>query len=137
MNTSERASHPSRAQIESLLEYLQRNPSLAKGFSKVPSARNATRRSWEALALQLNSLGGCVKTSKQWIKTTASTSQAVEQAPGDQSISLLGSQLLEIDALPQTEDHHIYRSTPSTLSDSAISTRVVQGTLPVTPSAHP
>ncbi|XP_045778554.1 uncharacterized protein LOC123876365 isoform X2 [Maniola jurtina] len=70
-------------------------------------------------------------------ETTASTSQAVEQAPGDQSISLLGSQLLEIDALPQTEDHHIYRSTPSTLSDSAISTRVVQGTLPVTPSAHP
>ncbi|XP_045776965.1 uncharacterized protein LOC123875261 [Maniola jurtina] len=68
MNTSERASHPSRAQIESLLEYLQRNPSLAKGFSKVPSARDATRRSWEALALQLNSLGGCVKTSKQWIK---------------------------------------------------------------------
>ncbi|XP_069364388.1 uncharacterized protein [Maniola hyperantus] len=76
---TERASHPSRAQIESLLEYLERNPSLAKGFSKVPCARDAARRSWEALALQLNSLGGCVKTSKQWIKYWADKKSAVKK----------------------------------------------------------
>ncbi|XP_069364176.1 uncharacterized protein [Maniola hyperantus] len=138
MNTSERASHPSRAQIESLLEFLQRNPSLAKGFSKVPSARVASRRSWEALALQLNNLGGCVKTSKQWIKTSASTSQTVEQASEELSISLLGSQLLEIDApLPQTGDHQFHRSTQSTLSDIVICTRNQSTVTPSPPHTPP
>lgn len=67
---TERASHPSRAQVELLTEFLGRNPSLAKGFSKIPSARDASRKSWEAIAVKLNSLGGCDKSWKQWTKVT-------------------------------------------------------------------
>ncbi|XP_069364175.1 uncharacterized protein [Maniola hyperantus] len=199
MNTSERASHPSRAQIESLLEFLQRNPSLAKGFSKVPSARVASRRSWEALALQLNNLGGCVKTSKQWIKywadkksavkkksalryrarnktgvgaevvelndveetilslmggesfgtgdrhleinpfeTSASTSQTVEQASEELSISLLGSQLLEIDApLPQTGNQSTVTPSPPHTPPAGISGPPPLPTTPSGSGAHP
>lgn len=69
-STCERSSHPSRAQIDALLELLERNPSLAKGFSKVPSARDAARKQWERLAVRLNSIGGSVKTWKQWTKVS-------------------------------------------------------------------
>lgn len=67
-STSERAAHPSKAQIHALLNVLENTQSLAKGFSKNPSARDAARRTWEKLAVQLNSLEGCVKTWKQWTK---------------------------------------------------------------------
>ncbi|CAK1597964.1 unnamed protein product [Parnassius mnemosyne] len=79
MNPVERAAHPSTAQIHALLNFLEMNPSLAKGFSKVPSARDTARKSWEKLALQLNSLGGCVKTWKQWTKYWADKKSAVKK----------------------------------------------------------
>ncbi|CAK1597958.1 unnamed protein product [Parnassius mnemosyne] len=79
MNPVERAAHPSTAQIHALLNFLERNPSLAKGFSKVPSARDTARKSWEKLALQLNSSGDCVNTWKQWTKYWADKKSAVKK----------------------------------------------------------
>lgn len=64
----ERSSHPSRAQIDALIEFLEQNQSPAKGFSKVPSAKDAARRKWEQLSVKLNSMGGSIKTWKQWTK---------------------------------------------------------------------
>lgn len=64
----ERASHPSQTQIQSLLKFFQQNPELVKGFSKMPSARDAARRKWQKFAVELNRMGGCIKSWKQWTK---------------------------------------------------------------------
>ncbi|CAG4945943.1 unnamed protein product [Parnassius apollo] len=79
MNPIERASHPSRAQISTLLDFFKKHPSLSKGFSRVPSARDAARKMWEKITLQLNSLEGCVKSTKQWIKYWADKKSAVKK----------------------------------------------------------
>ncbi|CAG4993668.1 unnamed protein product [Colias eurytheme] len=79
MSSSERSSHPSRAQVEYLVDYLSKHPSLAKGFSKVPSARDEARKTWEELTIKLNSLGGCTKTWKQWTKYWSDKKSAVKK----------------------------------------------------------
>ncbi|XP_045498068.1 uncharacterized protein LOC123696098 [Colias croceus] len=79
MSSSERSSHPSRAQVEYLVDYLGKHPSLAKGFSKVPSARDEARKTWEELTIKLNSLGGCTKTWKQWTKYWSDKKSAVKK----------------------------------------------------------
>ncbi|KAL4718743.1 hypothetical protein ACJJTC_009422, partial [Scirpophaga incertulas] len=69
MNPNEiRSSHPSSAQVETLVEFMERNPSLAKGFLRTQNARERGRRQWEEIAVRLNSLGGTIKTYKQWTK---------------------------------------------------------------------
>ncbi|XP_031764972.2 uncharacterized protein LOC116412938 isoform X2 [Galleria mellonella] len=83
-----RSAHPSRAQIETLLAFLEGNPSLAKEFSKVPSARDATRKKWERLTMTLNSIGGSVKSWKQWTKGEQSTPQNV-QFPSTQDTQIV------------------------------------------------
>ncbi|KAL4721258.1 hypothetical protein ACJJTC_000225 [Scirpophaga incertulas] len=65
-----RSSHPSSAQVETLVEFMERNPSLAKGFLRSQNARERGRRQWEEIAVRLNSLGGTIKTYKQWTKET-------------------------------------------------------------------
>ncbi|KAL4720656.1 hypothetical protein ACJJTC_018851 [Scirpophaga incertulas] len=71
MNPNEiRTSHPSSAQVETLVEFMERNPSLAKGFLRTQNARERGRRQWEEIAVRLNSLGGTIKTYKQWTKET-------------------------------------------------------------------
>ncbi|RVE47301.1 hypothetical protein evm_008038 [Chilo suppressalis] len=65
----QRGSHPSREQIDVLLEYLEKNTNLVKGFPRLGSAREVSKIQWENLALRLNALNGCCKSCKQWIKT--------------------------------------------------------------------
>ncbi|RVE51658.1 hypothetical protein evm_003630 [Chilo suppressalis] len=64
----QRGSHPSREQIDVLLEYLEKNTNLVKGFPRLGSAREVSKIQWENLALRLNALNGCCKSCKQWIK---------------------------------------------------------------------
>ncbi|CAH0712912.1 unnamed protein product, partial [Brenthis ino] len=75
----ERASHPSQIQIQRLLNFFQQNPELVKGFSKMPSARDAARRKWEKFAVELNRMGGCIKSWKQWTKYWADKKSAVKK----------------------------------------------------------
>ncbi|XP_041976811.1 uncharacterized protein LOC121733030 isoform X2 [Aricia agestis] len=63
-----RTSHPSPAQLEALVQFLERKPSLAKGFSKSLGAKQLAHKEWSRLATTLNSMGGCIKNDKKWIK---------------------------------------------------------------------
>ncbi|KAL0879790.1 hypothetical protein ABMA27_003501 [Loxostege sticticalis] len=58
-------------QIEKLLQFLQEHTGLAKGHINSPDARAHSKRLWAELTDQLNSLGGAVKTTKQWQKVWA------------------------------------------------------------------
>ncbi|XP_059045647.1 protein ovarian tumor locus-like [Achroia grisella] len=78
-NSTERAAHPSRAQIDALLLFLEQNRSLAKGFPKVPSARDKARKKWQEVSPSLNNLGGSMKTWKQWTKYWADKKSAVKK----------------------------------------------------------
>ncbi|KAL0868277.1 hypothetical protein ABMA27_007808 [Loxostege sticticalis] len=55
-------------QIEMLLQFLQEHTGLAKGHINSPDARAHSKRLWAELTDQLKSLGGAVKTTKQWQK---------------------------------------------------------------------
>jgi hypothetical protein len=46
---------------------MEGNPGLAKDFLKTQNAREKSRRQWEELAVRY-SLGGTIKTYKQWTK---------------------------------------------------------------------
>ncbi|XP_035449896.2 uncharacterized protein LOC118275882 isoform X1 [Spodoptera frugiperda] len=76
---SERASHPSGAQVDALINWLERKPSLAKGFAKTPSGRLAASREWDRITLRLNSMGKTQKTKKQWIKYWADKKSGVKK----------------------------------------------------------
>ncbi|XP_048488224.1 uncharacterized protein LOC125488488 isoform X4 [Plutella xylostella] len=69
MNMSERSLHPSPAQLNALIDFLERQPHLAKGIAKTQHAREKNRRQWDDLSLTLNSMGGTYKSPKQWTKT--------------------------------------------------------------------
>ncbi|XP_049866808.1 uncharacterized protein LOC126367356 isoform X2 [Pectinophora gossypiella] len=99
MNVSERSSHPSSAQIEAMIDFLERNPDLAKGFSKTLNARERSRRHWEVLSERLNSMGGTIKTYKQWTKQSDST-QLVPPA----SSLIQSSGHSEVSNVPQLEN---------------------------------
>ncbi|KAL0868278.1 hypothetical protein ABMA27_007808 [Loxostege sticticalis] len=58
-------------QIEMLLQFLQEHTGLAKGHINSPDARAHSKRLWAELTDQLKSLGGAVKTTKQWQKVWA------------------------------------------------------------------
>ncbi|KAL4702670.1 hypothetical protein ACJJTC_007101 [Scirpophaga incertulas] len=80
MNPNEiRTSHPSSAQVETLVEFMERNPSLAKGFLRTQNARERGRRQWEEIAVRLNSLGGTIKTYKQWTKYWSDKKSAIKK----------------------------------------------------------
>lgn len=65
-----RSSHPSSAQVETLVEFMERNPGMAKGFLRTQNARERSRRQWDELAVRLNSIGGTIKTYKKWTKVS-------------------------------------------------------------------
>ncbi|CAG4969763.1 unnamed protein product [Colias eurytheme] len=80
MNPNEtRSSHPSSAQVETLIEFMERNPGMAKGFLRTQNARERSRRQWEELAVRLNSIGGTIKTYKQWTKYWSDKKSAIKK----------------------------------------------------------
>ncbi|KAJ8720521.1 hypothetical protein PYW08_005986 [Mythimna loreyi] len=74
-----RSSHPSSAQVETLVEFMERNPGMAKGFLRTQNARERSRRQWEELAVRLNSIGGTIKTYKQWTKYWSDKKSAIKK----------------------------------------------------------
>ncbi|KAL4721613.1 hypothetical protein ACJJTC_011666 [Scirpophaga incertulas] len=59
-------SRPTSQQLESLVEFLELNPGIAKGLLHTAHAKNDTRRKWDDISLNLNALGGVQKTGKGW-----------------------------------------------------------------------
>ncbi|XP_059048328.1 zinc finger and BTB domain-containing protein 17 isoform X3 [Achroia grisella] len=62
------APRPSCAQIEALVQFLERNPGIARGWLRTNSAKAETKRKWAILAPTLNSLGGTIKNGVGWAK---------------------------------------------------------------------
>ncbi|XP_048488221.1 uncharacterized protein LOC125488488 isoform X1 [Plutella xylostella] len=79
MNMSERSLHPSPAQLNALIDFLERQPHLAKGIAKTQHAREKNRRQWDDLSLTLNSMGGTYKSPKQWTKYWSDKKSAVKK----------------------------------------------------------
>ncbi|KAL4720333.1 hypothetical protein ACJJTC_018081 [Scirpophaga incertulas] len=65
-------SRPTSQQLESLVEFLELNPGIAKGLLHTAHAKNDTRRKWDDISLNLNALGGAQKTGKTFRKGNAS-----------------------------------------------------------------
>ncbi|KAJ8715984.1 hypothetical protein PYW08_013269 [Mythimna loreyi] len=84
---------------------MERNPGMAKGFLRTQNARERSRRQWEELAVRLNSIGGTIKTYKQWTKenNTPSPSHEVQQIEGADTDN--DSNLIE----DNQEQRHNYR----------------------------
>ncbi|RVE44230.1 hypothetical protein evm_011129 [Chilo suppressalis] len=78
MNTA-RSSHPSIAQLGTLVEFLEANRDLAKGFSKNLSAKIRAQQKWEGITFKLNSMGGTIKNSKKWIKYWSDKKSSVKK----------------------------------------------------------
>ncbi|XP_041987056.1 uncharacterized protein LOC121738862 [Aricia agestis] len=62
------ANRPCYAQLESLAEFLEQNPGIAKGLLRTSQGKMETKRKWANLAISLNSLGGANKTGEGWAK---------------------------------------------------------------------
>ncbi|KAG7311214.1 hypothetical protein JYU34_002241 [Plutella xylostella] len=62
------ASRPSYRQGELLVEYLERNPELARGLLKTAQGRRETKKKWISLALTLNAVSGSIKDGRGWCK---------------------------------------------------------------------
>ncbi|KAJ8725933.1 hypothetical protein PYW08_004116 [Mythimna loreyi] len=58
---------------------MERNPGMAKGFLRTQNARERSRRQWEELAVRLNSIGGTIKTYKQWTKYWSDKKSAIKK----------------------------------------------------------
>ncbi|XP_037297995.1 uncharacterized protein LOC119190340 [Manduca sexta] len=80
MESFGRVSHPSLAQVEALVQYLEERPQLAKGFLRNPSAKAQARKEWEMITSKLNSIGGgTIKSVQKWIKYWADKKSAIKK----------------------------------------------------------
>ncbi|VVC96122.1 unnamed protein product [Leptidea sinapis] len=55
-------------QIETLMDFMMKNPDLARGLIHSVEGRVQSKRLWDNITSHLNSLGGAVKTVQQWKK---------------------------------------------------------------------
>lgn len=59
---------PSQHQLESLADFLEQHPGIAKGLLRTANAKQETKRKWEEASVSLNALGGAQKDGKGWAK---------------------------------------------------------------------
>lgn len=55
------SNRPTQMQMEALVEFLERNPGIAKGLLRTHQAKLDTKRKWQEFANATNALGGTVK----------------------------------------------------------------------------
>lgn len=63
-------SRPSQIQMEALVEFLERNPGIAKGLLRTHQAKVDTKRKWQEFANAINALGGVIKDGVAWSKVS-------------------------------------------------------------------
>lgn len=64
------AYRPSYVQIESLVDFLEDHPGIAKGLLKSNNGRAETKKKWAEIATSLNALGGANKDGQGWAKVS-------------------------------------------------------------------
>lgn len=65
MSQSARPTYP---QLETLINFLEENPGIAKGHLRSSQAKWETKRKWEQISITLNAMGGAQKDAKGWSK---------------------------------------------------------------------
>ncbi|CAB3242120.1 unnamed protein product [Arctia plantaginis] len=72
-------SRPSYCQLEGLVDFLEQNPSIAKGLLRTFQAKLETKEKWASLATRLNALGGAIKDGQGWAKYWAEKKWALKK----------------------------------------------------------
>ncbi|XP_047538346.1 ATP-dependent RNA helicase Ddx1 isoform X2 [Vanessa atalanta] len=88
----ERVSHPSSAQVEALVSFLEDRPSLAKGLMKNRNAKARAIKEWEKISAILNcSCGGTIKSRQKWMKYWSDKKNAVKKKCAARNAARLGT----------------------------------------------
>nr|XP_013189809.1 unnamed protein product [Amyelois transitella] len=64
----EMANRPTQNQMVALVEFLERNPGIARGLLRTQQAKQETRKKWQEFAESTNALGGIIKDGQGWAK---------------------------------------------------------------------
>ncbi|KAJ8728910.1 hypothetical protein PYW07_006606 [Mythimna separata] len=72
-------SRPTHQQLETLVDFLEQNPGIAKGLLRTAHAKQQTKRKWDEIAVSLNALGGAQKDGKGWAKYWADKKCALKK----------------------------------------------------------
>ncbi|KAJ8728901.1 hypothetical protein PYW07_006597 [Mythimna separata] len=72
-------SRPTHQPLETLVDFLEQNPGIAKGLLRTAHAKQQTKRKWDEIAVSLNSLGGAQKDGKGWAKYRADKKFALKK----------------------------------------------------------
>ncbi|XP_050683940.1 uncharacterized protein LOC126978865 [Leptidea sinapis] len=67
-------------QIETLMDFMMKNPDLARSLIHSVEGRVQSKRLWDNITSHLNSLGGAVKTVQQWKKVWADKKYLAKKA---------------------------------------------------------
>ncbi|XP_060810125.1 uncharacterized protein LOC132904224 [Amyelois transitella] len=62
------ANRPTQNQMAALVEFLERNPGIARGLLRTQQAKQETRKKWQEFAESTNALGGIIKDGQAWAK---------------------------------------------------------------------
>ncbi|XP_059055912.1 uncharacterized protein LOC131849809 [Achroia grisella] len=73
-------SNPTVEQVDTLLTYLSEHQELARGLCRNAEGRTRSTQLWVRLTDELNALGGCTKTIKQWQKVWADKKYLTKKA---------------------------------------------------------
>ncbi|XP_052754084.1 myb-related transcription factor, partner of profilin [Galleria mellonella] len=73
-------SNPTVEQVDTLLTFLEEHQELARGRCRNAEGRTRSNQLWVRLTDELNALGGCTKTVKQWQKVWADKKYLTKKA---------------------------------------------------------
>ncbi|CAH1634788.1 unnamed protein product [Spodoptera littoralis] len=62
------SNRPSTLQLETLVEFLEQNPGIARGFLRTSLGKQESKQKWAEIAVTLNALGGVIKDGPGWSK---------------------------------------------------------------------
>ncbi|CAB3241163.1 unnamed protein product [Arctia plantaginis] len=93
-------SRPSYCQLEALVDFLEQNPSVAKGLLRTLQAKLETKEKWASLATRLNALGGAIKDGQGWAKYWAEKKWALKKQCAQTSASMRRTGGGAADSLP-------------------------------------
>ncbi|XP_075980488.1 uncharacterized protein LOC142979464 [Anticarsia gemmatalis] len=94
-------------QIEMLLNFLQDHKELARGQLRSCEGKVKARRLWQELCTNLNSMGGCTKTVKQWQKVWFDKKHIAKKAAANSRRSSAGGGPSSAPSLSQWEERVI------------------------------
>ncbi|XP_026733712.1 uncharacterized protein LOC113506941 isoform X1 [Trichoplusia ni] len=85
--SSVKITRPTQIQLEKLVDFLEKNPGLARGNMRSVQARRQTKIKWEQVAISLNALGGAIKDARSWTKFWCDKKYALKKSVAQRNAS--------------------------------------------------